>query len=126
AKQALLKLNVWVREVYPRILAEATPLGTIATGWPGWLARELEQRLQTLNIPGAAATHLHAFMQQAPLALRINTLKADAARQRDQLAADGVEFMRGRLAPEAVLYGRRQRLLQSPDYKAGKLEVQDE
>ncbi len=89
---------------------------------PDWLYARLEEQFgadETL----ALATALN---QPAPLALRVNTLKASRDEVLARLAADGIAAQAGALSPLAMRLRDKPALAKHPLFLDGAFEVQDE
>lgn len=67
-----------------------------------------------------------AFHQQAPLTLRVNTLKTDVEGCVTHLAAEGIAAERTRFSPFGLVLSKRINLQASVSYRDGLFEVQDE
>lgn len=88
---------------------------------PKWLAREIMSQL-----PNAEARTLgEALSQPAPMSLRINTLKTDAASFKAALEASGYLFRECTYAPEGLIIEKRG-LGTLPGDEEGWYQVQDE
>jgi 16S rRNA (cytosine967-C5)-methyltransferase len=88
---------------------------------PEWLAGRIEARF------GAdAAAELMAFLDRAPLDLRVNTLRSDRARAQKALMAAGVETIPCPLSPIGLRVVGRERVSESAPFARGLVEVQDE
>lgn len=121
----------WAHSSLPTLwAANGDAFTTEKTGWPGWLRDALKQRLASQCDADASSEsicrHLEVFRQTAPVALRVNRLKADRAGILDELSTVGLDPVEGKLAPDAILLGRRARLTGLAAYRDGRIEVQDE
>jgi 16S rRNA (cytosine967-C5)-methyltransferase len=84
-----------------------------------FLAREMAAA------PAAWNVFLHQMMEaEAPLALRVNTLKARRDDEMKRLAP--YKPQPGAWLPETILFERRWAVTQDPAYAEGKIEIQDE
>jgi 16S rRNA (cytosine967-C5)-methyltransferase len=63
---------------------------------------------------------------QAPLNLRVNTLKSDVESCRQALSAGGVQTERTQLSPFGLIVPKRINIFQVPAFRDGLFEVQDE
>jgi 16S rRNA (cytosine967-C5)-methyltransferase len=125
----------WACQRVPELIQRASPLATVRSGWPEWLSPLFSARLRQLGLVTEAtsplelpspATHFAAFMQSAPLGLRVNLLRGGRAEVLAQLQHEKLEARAGRLSPLALLLSRRPRLQQWPLWRDGHLEVHDE
>jgi len=88
---------------------------------PEWLVAELEAAF------GAAlAEELAALNREAPLDLRVNTLKTDRVGALAALAADGLEAAPTPLSPLGLRLSARATLPATAAFRDGLVEVQDE
>ncbi|MGE0807996.1 MAG: RsmB/NOP family class I SAM-dependent RNA methyltransferase [Burkholderiaceae bacterium] len=89
---------------------------------PDWLATALLDRFG----PDGAAALAEVLLTPAPLDLRVNTLKADAAQVRAALASAGIEATPHRLGlPNALRLAGKPALERSAPFESGWFEVQD-
>jgi 16S rRNA (cytosine967-C5)-methyltransferase len=102
----------------------AAPLSRIATlqSFPDciieeWLSRWGPEETEALAI---------ALNQQAPLSIRVNTLKGTVDQCRAALAGSGVETEKGRISPFALILPKRLSLDSFRPYRDGLFEMQDE
>lgn len=69
---------------------------------------------------------MQKMMEQAPLDVRVNTLKGERAAVLAQLKEDGLDAHAGKISPLSIrLFGRPQ-ITQHPLYQDGVIEIQDE
>lgn len=92
-----------------------------AANAPEWLA----ERMQTLYGENAAA-EAAAYLQEAPVDLRVNTLKADRAAAKAALSAEGLEAVETPLSPVGLRLAGRAPLSGTKAFKDGLVEPQDE
>ena len=81
--------------------------------WLEYVGEETEQLLQSLN-------------QQAPLTIRVNTLRTTREQLQQQLHSEGVESEVARYSPAGVIVKKRFNVQSSKAFKDGWFEVQDE
>ena len=96
---------------------------------PPWVRHEVPQWLYG-KFEGAfgasAARELAALAGEAPLDLRVNTLKTDRAAARAALAEDGIEAAPTPISPLGLRVAGRRALTGTRAYRGGLVEVQDE
>ena len=96
---------------------------------PAWVRGEypqwIEARLSGLFGP-ELPREMGAMRDEAPLDLRVNTLKADRDSAMAALAAQGIKAVPGALSPLALRLARRVALVQVQAWRDGLVEVQDE
>jgi len=96
---------------------------------PAWVRGEypewIEPRLAEL-FGDRMAAEMGAMRDEAPLDLRVNSLKATRDEAARALAAEGVKAEPTRLSPLGLRLGSRVPLVQSPAWRQGLVEVQDE
>lgn len=96
---------------------------------PAWVKGEFPQwltpRLQSLW-GDDMAREIAAMRDEAPLDLRINTLKTDRATAIKRLASEKVQAQPTPISPLGVRLKERIALVQSPTWRDGWVEVQDE
>ncbi len=85
----------------------------MVAGWSEVLAHETEDLLRTLNAP-------------APVALRVNLLKASREVCQRRLSAEGIETEPTRYSPVGLIARRRFNVQVSPAFREGWFEIQDE
>lgn len=85
--------------------------------WPGLLAALGEDGVEK---------ELAAMLGQAPLDLRVNTIKSSRDAALKQLQDDGFDAHAGKIAPDAIRVFGRPQILQHPLYRDGVIEIQDE
>ncbi len=88
---------------------------------PDWLAHRLVREWDTEAEPLAAS-----LAERAPMALRVNSLRATPDEVIESLSQHGIEAHRGRLAEAAVVVSTRTNLFSLPGFREGHFEVQDE
>ncbi len=88
---------------------------------PAWLWPEFEDAFGQ-----DAEAELAAFMGEAPLDLRVNTLKGERAAAITALAEEGVQAVPTPLSPFGLRVTGRPGLSAGPAYESGLVEVQDE
>ena len=93
----------------------------IAGECPDWALAGLIQRFGD-----AFAPEMAALLDQAPLDLRVNSLKADRDDMLAALQAQGLAAAACPLAPLGIRVADRPSLADVPQVKSGELEVQDE
>jgi 16S rRNA (cytosine967-C5)-methyltransferase len=102
----------------------ASPLSRIATmhSFPDSIIEEWI----SLWGPDATEALAIALNQQAPLSIRVNTLKRTVDQCRAELAGSGVETEKGRVSPFALVLPKRLSLESLRPYRDGLFEMQDE
>ncbi len=96
---------------------------------PAWVAAECPEWLwpEFVEAFGAgAAAELGALMGEAPLDLRVNTLKGERAAARTALAEEGIEAAPTPLSPLGLRAAGRPGLSAGRAYETGLVEIQDE
>lgn len=76
--------------------------------------------------PNTLADELRALQTEAPLDLRVNSLKGDRAAALKQLRSDGMEAVETPFAPFGIRVHGRPAFSMHPLYQSGAIEVQDE
>ncbi len=101
-----------------------SPVSRIAAlhSFPDCLIREWMMRMGPEDTEALAVS----LNQQAPLSLRVNTLKSTVDHCRQVLAAAGVQTERGRCSPFALILPKRLALDTLQAYRDGLFEMQDE
>jgi 16S rRNA (cytosine967-C5)-methyltransferase len=122
--QALVPGLDWprLREVDEALGRERDPVRRIGLrhSLPDWLV----ERLVAEQGAEAAEAFATALNQRAPLAVRVNTLRATVAEVAEELA--GVGAVPGRLAGTALLLAGHRNAAGLAPYQRGAIEVQDE
>ena len=98
-------------------------------GQPAWVAAECPEWLwpEFVEAFGAGApAELGALTGEAPLDLRVNTLKGSLAAARTALAEEGIETAPTPLSPLGLRAAGRPRLSAGRAYESGLVEIQDE
>ena len=85
----------------------------------------LEEKLVRLY-GNDVVSHLAAFNQEAPVDLRVNTLKTSRSAAMKALAEDGIEVDPTRFSPIGLRLDKRQPLSGTKSFRDGLVEVQDE
>ena len=85
----------------------------------------LESRLTTLY-GNDVVDHLTAFNQEAPVDLRVNSLKASRSQAIKALAEEGIEATPSRFSPLGLRLEKRMPLSGTKVFRDGLVEVQDE
>lgn len=122
-----------VRQQLPEILARFSsfdlpipdePVERLALqySFPNWMVRRL---LDEFN-PGETEQLLASLNQQAPLQLRVNTLKATLEECQRNLADEGLEVTRTKYSPIGLQVSKRINVFHHPSFRDGLFEVQDE
>jgi len=96
---------------------------------PAWVAAECPEWLwpEFVEAFGAGAeAELGALMGEAPLDLRVNTLKGERAAARTALAEEGIEAAPTPLSPLGLRAAGRPGLSAGRAYESGLVEIQDE
>ncbi len=96
---------------------------------PPWVRHEVPQWLYAKfegAFGAAAERELAALAGEAPLDLRVNTLKTDRAAARAVLAEGGIEAAPTPISPVGLRVAGRRALTGSRAYRGGLVEVQDE
>jgi 16S rRNA (cytosine967-C5)-methyltransferase len=88
---------------------------------PDWLLPEFQA-----TFGADLETELAALTQEAPLDLRVNTLKGGRDAALAALAADGIEALPTPLSPLGLRVAGRRNVQASPAYRDGLVELQDE
>ena len=94
----------------------------IRYSYPDWMVR----RLVTQYGDQEAQQLCESLNGQAPLTLRVNTLKTTAEECQDILRKEGVETQRTKLSPFGLLISKRINVFQLQAFRDGLFEVQDE
>lgn len=104
--------------------AERDPVGYLAVEYshPTWLVERWLQRLGFAECQALCA----ANNQIAPLALRVNTLRATREEVLAQLTARGLQARSSNLAPDAILVEQAGAPTAWPEWTAGLIIAQDE
>ena len=89
--------------------------------YPDWLDRPLGAVLG-----GALADEVAALLDEAPVDLRVNTLKCDRSAAIEALARDGIAAVPTPLSPLGLRLGKRAPLSATKAWRGGLIEVQDE
>jgi len=89
--------------------------------YPEWLFPLLKRRFGE-NLK----KETHAFLEQAPLDLRVNTLKATREEALESLAQTGLVVAPTRLSPWGLRIKGRENITQTKAFQNGLVEVQDE
>lgn len=88
---------------------------------PPWLLAEF-----AAGLGGGCETELRALLAEAPLDLRVNTLRGDRAAARAALAAEGIAAEVTPLSPRGLRVTGRRAVTASAAYREGLVEPQDE
>ncbi len=101
-----------------------SPLTRIAMvhSFPDSIIREWIERMGAEEAEELAAS----LNRQAPLAIRVNTLKGTVDQCRQLLAAAGVDSVKGTCSPFALVLSKRLTLENLRPYRDGMFEMQDE
>lgn len=110
-----------IRALKSERVARADLPDWVAGEVPGWIV----PRLAALYGEQTAAV-LDALTVEAPVDLRVNTLKTDLTTAVQRLAEEGVEVMEGALSPVALRLIGRANLPATATFRDGLVEVQDE
>lgn len=112
-----------VADIDAVLARESDPVRRIALAhsFPDWLAQALVADLGSRAEAVAAALN-----QRAPMTIRVNTLRCDAAALIAALAEHGVEARPGRYAATALEVITRTNLFALEPFKQGMFEAQDE
>jgi 16S rRNA (cytosine967-C5)-methyltransferase len=87
---------------------------------PAWL-------LDTFGVDWFSSIELAASMlAAAPLVLRVNTLALSRQSLLSAFAEQGIVAKAGKLSPDSIIIERRVNLTQTPLYREGMVEIQDE
>jgi 16S rRNA (cytosine967-C5)-methyltransferase len=105
-------------ELVVDLYAQAKQVRKIAQSIPDWLDEVGEKELGS-----QWENELTALNTQAPLVLRINTLKSDVSTVRGILGEEETEVVAG--VPQAIILKRRRNVSGIDAYKMGFFEVQD-
>lgn len=94
----------------------------IRYSFPDWMVTKLVEQY------GRSETEelLKALNEQAPLTLRVNTLKSSVEDCQERLRKDGIETTRTRFSPVGLHVPRRLNIFLLKAFKDGLFEVQDE
>lgn len=106
-----------------KILAQLQEVKTdrkIRESVPDWL-----DELGAAELGDEWERELTALNTEAPVVLRVNTLKISRAALHQQLAAEGIESESPTEFPDALILKQRQNIFGRPEFKAGLFEVQD-
>ncbi len=104
-----------------RSLTDLEQPAWVAAECPEWLWPEFVEAFGT-----GAAAELGALMGEAPLDLRVNTLKGARAAARTALAEEGIEAAPTPLSPLGLRAAGRPGLSAGRAYESGLVEIQDE
>lgn len=88
---------------------------------PRWLEGPLR-----VTLAGRLEAELAALLEEAPVDLRVNTLRASRGEAKARLAADGIEAMMTPLSPVGLRLARRATLAGTSAFRDGLVEPQDE
>jgi 16S rRNA (cytosine967-C5)-methyltransferase len=100
------------REMYSRKIRESIP---------DWLDELGEKELGAKKWE----TELHALNEEAPVVLRVNTLKIQKGHLQDRFREEGIETASLEDLPHAIVLEERQNIFTTPAFKEGLFEVQD-
>jgi 16S rRNA (cytosine967-C5)-methyltransferase len=89
--------------------------------YPDWLDRPLG-----VVLGGALETETAALLDEAPVDLRVNTLRCDRAEAIEALARDGIAAVPTPLSPVGLRLDKRAPLSATAAWRGGLIEVQDE
>lgn len=94
----------------------------------GWYSFEEWMVKEFVNRWGVDETEdlLHALNSEAPITLRVNTLKTDVDDCRIHLQGEGIETTKTRYSPTALIAAKRFNQQSSETFKKGWFEMQDE
>jgi len=90
--------------------------------FPNWMTELLLQE----HAPKILDDLYRALNAPAPLTLRVNSLRTSPLSLQKELRQLGIETTAGRLSPDALLCDARKQVMQTPLFKQGLFEVQDE
>lgn len=108
----------WDREELQAKLSELRHHRALRESVPDWLDELGQKELGNLWEPTLAALNT-----PAPVALRVNTLKTDAASARQLLQSEGIETVQ--TGPNSLLLTHRGNVFRSRAFQSGGVEVQD-
>ncbi len=94
----------------------------LRTSFPDWI---IERWVHEYGWERARAIAV-ASRSRAPVALRVNTLRAGRTEVMDALSREGIRANATSLSPWGILLEEPVRLVESPLYREGKVEFQDE
>ena len=94
----------------------------VRTGLAPWAVRELRRLVEVGDVEDAA----NALAARAPLTLRANRCRGDAAGLRDRLADAGIDAVRGRVDEDCLLIAAAGDPAEMPGFADGAFAVQDE
>ncbi len=117
------------RALADALAGQGAGCGLTDPGQPAWVAAECPEWLwpEFVEAFGAgAAAELGALMGEAPLDLRVNTLKGDRAAARAALAEEGIDAAPTPLSPLGLRAAGRPGLSAGRAYESGLVEIQDE
>ncbi len=109
------------RALYGRPLTHADMPGPVTMEYPDWMDSSLSSLW-----PDRLAQEMSALNQQAPVDLRVNTLKTTPEAAVDSLVADHVDTEPTPLSPIGLRLTGKTRLAGTSAFKKGWVEVQDE
>jgi 16S rRNA (cytosine967-C5)-methyltransferase len=90
--------------------------------FPDWMVRRFADQYGEAD----AERLCESLNEQAPLALRVNTLKATVGECQEFLRGEGVETQRTKLSPLGLVISKRLNVFQLQAFRDGLFEVQDE
>ncbi len=90
--------------------------------FPNWMTELLLRE----HAPKTLDDLYRALNAPAPLTLRVNSLRTSLASLQQDLRQLGIVTTAGRLSPDALLCDSRKQVMQTPLFKQGLFEIQDE
>jgi len=96
---------------------------------PDWVRLEMPEWLHTRfaeTFGNDAGAELEALMQEAPVDLRVNTLKSKRVEVQSLLAEEGIEAEETAMSPLGLRVKGRRAVTASAPYRNGSIELQDE
>lgn len=113
---AILRRYLREREQLSRLLDDAA-----AACHPAWLFKKIAEQW-----PTSAASIIDANNQQAPMTLRVNSLKVSPQAYLATLAQQGIDASAGSLSAQAIQLAQPMDVWELPGFAAGQVSVQDE
>lgn len=112
-------LNADSRQIR-RKLAELRTVRVFAESIPDWI-----DETATAQLGSRWQDELSALNTEAPVVLRVNTLKVSRGALQQQLRSEGIDTQTDASLPDAILLEKRGNVFRSQAFKDGLFEVQD-
>lgn len=114
------EFSVLAKESFAVRYESLKPIRKIRESIPDWLDDLGEKELGSLW-----DKELNALNTEAPVVLRVNTLKTDRKKLQKQLEKDGIETITEPDFPDALILVKRQNLINRKGFLDGHFEIQD-